>query len=127
MRSENDGRIVLALLRLLAHLIANGVTVILLAALMPSQVSYADDRAVVVFAIVLALLNLILRPILQVIAFPLTCLTLGIFSLIVNAAVFYLASRLSEDVTISYLGAFIGAIVAGVLNSALSNAFADQR
>lgn len=117
----------MALLRLLAHLIANGVTVILLAALMPSQVSYADDRAVVVFAIVLALLNLILRPILQVIAFPLTCLTLGIFSLIVNAAVFHLASRLSEDVTISYLGAFIGAIVAGVLNSALSNAFADQR
>jgi putative membrane protein len=109
--------------RLIAHLIANGLTLILLAAVMPSQVSYGSYEAAAIFAVVLTLLNLILRPILQLIALPLTCLTLGLFSLVVNAAVFYLASRISAETSITYLGAFVGALVAGVLNSALTSTF----
>src|SRR6476660_3784527 len=43
---------------------------------------------------VLAILNAILKPILKVLALPLTCLTLGLFSFVINAAVLWIAASL---------------------------------
>jgi putative membrane protein len=108
--------------RVLGHLIANGLTLVILANVIPSQVSYADNETLVLFAIVLTLLNLLVRPLLQLVTLPLTCLTLGLFSLVVNAVVFYWGASLVHTIHMTFFGAFVGAIVAGVLNSLVTNA-----
>jgi putative membrane protein len=54
--------------------------------------------AAVVFAVVLGVLNGAIRPIVKVLALPLTIVTLGIFSLLINLGFFYLAAALTPGV-----------------------------
>ena len=51
------------------------------------------------FAIVLGLVNAIIKPVVQLLALPISILTLGIFSLIVNLGMFYLAAAFIPGVT----------------------------
>ena len=111
------------MIRVLVHLIANGLALVLLATVLPEQVSYTDKASIVIFAIILGLLNAVLRPLLQLITFPLSCLTLGLFAFVVNALVFYLAARLSVGVEITIVGALIGSIVVSVLTGLLYQIF----
>lgn len=114
------------MLKFLVLLLANGATVIILANILPNHVAYETHQAVAIFAVILGLLNVFIRPILHLITLPLTCVTLGIFALIVNVAVFWIAAWLSTDIDISYFGAFVGSIVAGVLNGALTTSLKDR-
>jgi putative membrane protein len=50
-----------------------------------------------VMAIILGLVNAIIRPILKVLSCPLIILTLGLFTVIINAVSFMLASRIAES------------------------------
>ena len=43
-------------------------------------------EAVIFTALALALINMTIKPIMSVLSLPVTCLTLGLFSLVVNAA-----------------------------------------
>ena len=78
---------------------------------------------VVAFAIVLALLNMAVKPILQ----ALSLLTFGLFYLIVNTAMLYLASGISDglfgvDFYIASFGsAFIASIVISIASSVLNS------
>ena len=71
---------------------------------------------------VLAILNSTLKPILKILAFPLTCLTLGLFSFVINAAVLYLAASLDLGFTItgSGINAFLAALVGSILISCIN-------
>lgn len=114
-------------MRLLAHLIASGLTVWILSRLIPDQVDYTRWSVLVVFVIVLAVLNTIVRPVLKLVTLPLTCLTLGLFAIIVNAVVFYLAAYLSTGMKVTYLGALAGTLLTGVLNGLLESVLAGDR
>ena len=67
----------------------------------------------------LAFLNATLGKFLKFITLPLSCITLGLFSLVVNAAVLYMAARLELGFSIrdSGLKGFISAFVASLLIS----------
>ena len=47
-----------------------------------------------IFALVLALLNMLVKPILTILTFPITILTLGLFLLVINALIILLAEKL---------------------------------
>ncbi len=115
------------LAKLILYLIANGATLVILAKILPHQVSYNDYATVAIFAVVLMLLNALVRPILKLVTLPLTCLTLGLFALVVNGFVFYVGGRLVSGISMTFLGALVGAIIAGILNGALSRAFVGRK
>ncbi len=73
----------------------------------------------VLMAFVLALLNLILKPLLKLISCPLLVLTLGLFSLIINAIIFYLTSYISNKIfgIEFFIRSFLDCILAGLLVS----------
>jgi len=96
---------------------------IIIAAILPHQVSYDNYTTVAIFAVVLTALNALVRPVLKLITLPLTCLTFGLFALVVNGVVFYVGGRLVSGITITFLGALVGAIIAGLINGALTRAF----
>ncbi len=75
--------------------------------------------SIVILAAVLAFLNAIIRPILQFISFPITVLTLGIFALVVNAAVLYIAAWLGNGLfgTNFYIENFWSALFASIIIS----------
>ena len=82
--------------------------------------------AVVVLALVLSLINVSLKPLLQLLSLPITVLTLGIFYLIVNALMLELAAWMAggifgSGITISGFGAaFLGSVIISIV-SALVN------
>ncbi|RYF90295.1 MAG: phage holin family protein [Chitinophagaceae bacterium] len=55
----------------------------------------------IILAIVLALLNTFVKPILLILTFPITVLTLGLFLFVVNALIILLADKLMDGITIS--------------------------
>lgn len=88
---------------------------------------------VVVVALILALINSYVKPILKVLSFPITMLTLGLFSLILNALLLLLVAVLADAVDIkftiggfppnftadSFIGALLGAIVISIVSMVL--------
>ncbi len=76
-----------------------------------SGIHFADTSSLIVSALVLGFANAIVRPLLIVLTLPLTVLTLGIFLLVINAAVLMLVSALVTGFTISSFGtAFLASI-----------------
>lgn len=75
----------------------------------------------VLFALIVALLNAFIAPILIVISFPITVMTVGIFALFINIFLFWLASLISYGVYITnFWGAFWGGIIVAVVSFLLN-------
>ncbi|MGQ4649567.1 phage holin family protein [Lyngbya aestuarii] len=70
-------------------------------------------------AVVFGLLNAFLRPVLGFLAFPITLLTFGLFSIVLNAVIFGLAAWLVRGFRLrwGFWSALIGAIALGIINS----------
>jgi putative membrane protein len=68
--------------------------------------------------LVLALLNLIVRPILKLLSLPLVILTFGLFSFVINVIILWLADALLLSLAISGLSAYlIGSFIIALANS----------
>lgn len=68
-------------------------------------------------AAVMGLLNTVVRPILLVLTLPITILTLGLFLLVINAFMFWMAgSLLSSFAVDGFIWALLGAIVYSILS-----------
>ena len=83
-----------------------------------SGVSFSNYKALAIAAIVLGLVNALVRPILALLALPITILTLGLFYLVVNGFTFYLASKLVSGFEVSgFWWAVLGALMVSIVSS----------
>ena len=127
---------------LLVKIIVNAIAVYVAVLVVP-QISFpaADNLMqlqgnwwhVLVVALILALVNSYLKPILKVLSFPITLITMGLFALILNAIllllVAFIAGAVDIDFTIggfppkftadSLIGALLGSIVISVVSMVL--------
>lgn len=96
-------------------------TALLVVAHLVSGVSLDNWMTVFAAAVVLGLLNAFLRPILIFLTLPVTVVTLGLFTLVINAFLFYLASLLVSGFHVAGFGqAFIAALVFSIVSFLLS-------
>jgi putative membrane protein len=80
-----------------------------------SGIRIATPGALLVAALLLGVCNALVRPILVVLTLPITVLTLGLFLLVVNAAVFALVAALVPGFTVAgFLPALLGSLVVSV-------------
>ena len=71
-------------------------------------------------AVVLALLNVLIRPLILLLTLPLNILTLGLFTLVINAWMIMLADSLVEGLKIKSFGwALLYSLIIALLNSLL--------
>ncbi len=84
-------------------------------------------------AIILSLLNALVRPVLKLLTCPLILLTLGLFTLIIDAVTLLLASRIATDVfgvgfiIEGFWPAFWGAIIVSLVSVVLNLFIDDDR
>jgi putative membrane protein len=76
-------------------------------------------------ALAFSLLNTYLRPILRILTFPISLMTMGIFLLVINALMLLLTSAISEQLQLGFTvtdfgSAFLGAIVVALVGWLLS-------
>ena len=113
--------------RIVAYVLANAAAVLTVGSISEQRlIAYESRSAIFVFALIIGLINATIRPVLRVLTLPLTCLTFGLFALVLNAALFGLAAWLTQGMDVTTLGAVVGAIVASVF-SGLIFSLLDER
>ena len=81
-------------------------------------ITVASFYIALIVAIVLGLVNLILKPILIILTLPITLLTLGLFTFVINAGLFWFVSTFIDGFTVDgFIPAFIGALVIAIVHS----------
>ena len=100
----------------LIHWLVLAVAIWVTAQVVPG-VTVTSWTALAIAALVLGAVNAIVRPILLVLTFPITVLTLGLFYLVVNGIAFGLAAALVPGFQIeSWTAAILGALLTSVLS-----------
>lgn len=114
-------------MRLLLVWILNAIALLAVAYLFPG-VQIQDWKAAAIAALVLGLVNAVIKPILVVLTFPVTILTLGLFLLVINALLFWAVAVLVPGFNVGGFGAaFIGALLYTVITWLLSMLIPDRR
>ncbi len=103
-------------MRLLAMWLINAVALLSLPYLLNS-VQIASLATALVVAMVLGLINTLIRPVLILLTLPVTMLSLGLFILLINGALFY---GVAQWVNGFYVAGFWSAVWASLLYSIIS-------
>ena len=103
--------------RIVAYIVGSMVAVLAVGTVFQDRfVTYESEAAVLIFGIVLGILTAYVKPALQFVSLPLTCLTFGLFALVINAVLFGIAARITPGLSVTTWGAVVGAIFASNTN-----------
>ena len=112
---------------LLLTWLINALALLVITYLGPSIQIRSFGTALIV-AVVLGLINTIIRPVLILLTLPVTIVTLGLFILVVNALCFQLAASLLKGFEVSgFWSAFIGSILYSIVSWLLAALILGQR
>jgi putative membrane protein len=91
---------------------------LLIIAKLPIGVEIASLYGAVIAAVVLGVLNTLVRPLLVVLTLPITIVTLGLFIVVINASLFYFAASFVDGFAVdSFLSATIGSVLVSIISS----------
>ena len=108
------------MVELLARLVINAALLLFVSRLIPGL--YVEGwGSAFIGAVVLGLVNFFVRPVMVILTFPLTILTLGLFLLVVNGLMLWLVAGLVPGIHLQGLGsAILGSLLFSLLNLAIS-------
>jgi putative membrane protein len=101
---------------MIKKLLLESIAVLVVAWIMP-RVTINPWYVAVIVAVVLGLINAFIRPLVKLIALPITVLTLGLFSLVINAAMVLLCAKIVPGFK---TGGFLSALLFSILLSIVS-------
>lgn len=104
----------------LIRLLVTALAAMLTAYLLPG-VTIRDFISALVLALVLAILNLLVKPILIILTLPATIFTLGLFLLVINAIIILLASKLVKGFSVdgfwwALIFSLVLTVISGIMN-----------
>lgn len=103
------------MLTLLARWILNAAALLLVAYLYPG-VTVESFFAGLIAALVLGLVNAVIRPILILLTLPATVLTLGLFIFVINALLFWFVAEIVQGFRVTgFMAALVGSILYSVI------------
>jgi len=98
-------------MQLLLRFVLNALAVLAAAYIVPG-ITVKSFWVALIAALVIGIVNALVRPILLILTLPINILTLGVFTLIINALMFWLAAYLVKGFDVAnFTAAFLGALV----------------
>lgn len=83
-----------------------------------SGIHVEDTNTILIVAAVWSLIIMLIRPVLKVLTFPLTLITLGLFSFVLNAFLFYAMTYVVPGFTVAgIIPALIGSVILSFVSS----------
>ena len=114
-------------MNLIIRLLLNALAVFILAYVL-NGVSVDGYMGAIIVAIVLSILNLLVKPVLVILTLPVTILTLGLFLLVINALIILLADKLIDGFNVSsFWTAILFSILLSILQSLLQSFFKEDK
>jgi putative membrane protein len=112
---------------LLIRWLLNAVALLIVAYIIPG-VAVTSFTGALIAALVLGIVNAIIRPILILLTLPLEILTLGLFTFVINAALFWWVGHLGIGlVVVGFWPALFGAIVLSIISFVIARLLAAAR
>lgn len=107
-------------MKFLIKLLINTLAILAISKIVPG-ISIQDFSVAVVSALVLAVLNAVLRPFIIMITLPVNILTLGLLTLVINGFMLVLTSKLINGFSITgFWPAFVGGVCISVISLILN-------
>ncbi len=118
-------------MRLVIRILVNAAA-LWAATLVPGISNHGGFGTLLLIALVFGFVNALIRPLLSLLSCPLIILTLGLFTLILNAFMLQLTAWIGGKVGLdfridTFLAAFLGALVVSVVSTVLSWLLPDRR
>ena len=114
-------------MKLLIVWLLNALALLAVAYLVPN-IHVADFATALLAAVVIGLVNMLIKPILVLLTLPITILTLGLFILVINGVLFYAVGNWLQGFEVKTLFAgMIGALVYSVLSYLLAAIVIDDK
>ncbi len=109
-------------MKIITKLLLTALTLLLVAKYVPG-ISVEGFYTALIAALILGILNIFVKPILFILTFPITVLTVGLFVLVINAALFWFAASFIDGFSVTGLWpAFLGSLIVTVV-STIGNRF----
>lgn len=111
-------------MKLILNVLITAGALLLVAYLIPG-IEVSNFYVAIIAALILGLLNLLVKPLLVILTLPITILTLGLFMFVINALLFMFAASFIEGFAVSgFLVAVVGSIIVSVV-SAIGSSLID--
>lgn len=109
------------MISVLVNWIVSAMVIFSIAYILPGA-TVVDFTAALVVALVLGIINALLKPVLLILTLPINILTLGLFTFILNAFLIILVSNIVPGFIVDgFLAALIFGIALSVVNTVLHN------
>ncbi|MFA6445921.1 MAG: phage holin family protein [Candidatus Paceibacterota bacterium] len=104
-------------MRILLHWVISALSVLLISHVIPG-IDVGSFVLALGVAIVLGIVNVIIKPILVLISLPLEVITLGLFTLVINGVLLWLVAYLIPGFDVAdFTAAFLGALIISVISA----------
>lgn len=114
-------------MNLIIRLLLNAIAVYIIAHFLNGVTVDMPTTAIIV-AVILSVLNLLVKPILVILTLPITILTLGLFLLVINALIILLADKLIDGFAVNGIWtAILFSILLSILQSVLHSIFKEKK
>lgn len=94
---------------------------VLVAANVLQGIHYDNSQGLIIATLLLGLLNAFVRPIMMLLSLPLLVLTLGLFTLVINALLLYFVGQMKDFHVDSFGAAFKGALIISLVSIVLNS------
>ncbi len=102
------------MVRIAAYAIATIVAALVLGTISQRLLAFDTAESVLLFGLVVGVINAFIKPVVRFLALPITCLTFGLFALVINAALFGLGAWVTPGIDVSWVGALLGSVIASI-------------
>ncbi len=111
------------MVRIIAYALAAIVAALATSTISQKWFSFDSSQSVMLFGALMGVINAYIKPVVKLISIPLTCLTFGVFALVINVALFALGAALLPGIDISLAGAIVGSIIASAAAGLMFSVF----
>ena len=114
--------------KFILQILANGLAVFVAAYFVPQIIFEGNLVDYLIIGLVLAVANIIIKPILKIISAPLIFITLGLFVIVINAIILFGVDWFIEELSITgFWGYFWGVIILVLVNTIIVGASKKRR
>jgi putative membrane protein len=119
-------------MRLILRILINMAAIWVALRLVPGISFTGDWKALVGVALVLAVINAVVAPIIKILSLPFIVLTLGLFTFVINALLLLLTSAISTSLGLGFhvsgfFPALLGSLVISLVSAVLTVVLADRK